>query len=69
MNSPNQYNVSLKERSSHAQKWTSVNHWFEAYRKLGVEVDFEERLDAEKKLRMDVEAQLEEEERSRQGGY
>jgi hypothetical protein len=30
-----------------------------------VEVDFEERLEAEKKLRMDVEAQLEEEERAR----
>ena len=45
--------------------WRRAPEESEVYRKLGVEVDFEERLDAEKKLRMDVEAQLEEEERSR----
>jgi hypothetical protein len=48
-----------------AKNWRKMPEDSEAYRKLGVEVDFEERLDAEKKLRMDVEAQLEEEERSR----
>jgi len=48
-----------------AKNWRKMPEESEAYRKLGVEVDFEERLDAEKKLRMDVEAQLEEEERSR----
>jgi hypothetical protein len=47
------------------KNWRRMPEESEAYRKLGVEVDFEERLDAEKKLRMDVEAQLEEEERSR----
>ena len=48
-----------------AKQWRKMPEESEVYRKLGVEVDFEERLDAEKKLRMDVEAQLEEEERSR----
>jgi hypothetical protein len=48
-----------------AKHWRKMPEESEVYRKLGVEVDFEERLDAEKKLRMDVEAQLEEEERSR----
>jgi chromosome segregation ATPase len=48
-----------------AKSWRRMPEEQEAYRKLGVEVDFEERLDAEKKLRMDVESQLEEEERSR----
>ena len=48
-----------------AKTWRRMPEESEQYRKLGVEVDFEERLDAEKKLRMDVEAQLEEEERSR----
>ena len=47
------------------RNWRRMPEESEVYRKLGVEVDFEERLDAEKKLRMDVEAQLEEEERSR----
>ena len=56
---------------NHAWIEDSVKHWkkmpedSEVYRKLGVEVDFEERLEAEKRLRLDVEAQLEEEERSR----
>lgn len=45
--------------------WRKLPEEAELYRKLGVEVDFEERLEAEKKLRMDVEAQLEEEERAR----
>ena len=48
-----------------AKQWRKMPEESEVYRKLGVEVDFEERLDAEKRLRMDVEAQLEEEERSR----
>jgi len=47
------------------KKWRRMPEHSELYRKLGVEVDFEERLEAEKRLRIDVEAQLEEEERAR----
>lgn len=47
------------------KQWRRLPEESEVYRKLGVEVDFEQRLDAERKLRVDVEAQLEEEERAR----